>query len=86
MAERSLVSATSGREFHIYQPYNPNVLAKLIEILRQVRRQSSTRTRGAEPPQSIATAWPWLTMLRLTLMVSLPSVRAASCECPLRGR
>ncbi len=34
MAERSLVSATAGREFHIYQPYNPNVLAKLIEILR----------------------------------------------------
>lgn len=34
MAERSLNTATSGREFHIYQPYNPNVLAKLIEVLR----------------------------------------------------
>ena len=34
MAERSLTSATSGPQFHIYQPYNPNVFAKLIEILR----------------------------------------------------
>ena len=34
MAERALNTATAGREYHIYQPYDPMVLAKLIEIMR----------------------------------------------------
>ncbi len=53
MAERSLTVATSGREYHIYQPYNPAVLAKLIEVLRVYYNYVITGSDGKTPAMRI---------------------------------